>query len=68
MDLKSEKGKTLTKKQVIEELKDYLNDQIDLSQRKCMEEDNFKLPAFSEYQAYHRGIQKSLTKLYNLLP
>ena len=33
-----------------------------------MDEDNFKLPSFNEYQAYQRGIQKALTKLDNLLP
>ena len=68
MDLKSEKAKALTKKQVFEELRIYLNEQVEISNRKCMDEDNFKLPAFNEYQAYQRGIQKALTKLYNLLP
>ena len=68
MDLKSEKAKALTKKQVFEELRSYLNEQVDISNRKCMDEENFKLPTFNEYQAYQRGIQKALTKLYNLLP
>jgi hypothetical protein len=68
MDLKSEKAKALTKKQVFDELRSYLNEQVDISNRKCMDEEYFKLPAFNEYQAYQRGIQKALTKLYNLLP
>ena len=46
MDLKSEKAKALTKKQVFEELRSYLNEQVDISNRKCMDEENFKLPAF----------------------
>tara|TARA_R110002126_G_scaffold111685_1_gene249576 strand:- start:870 stop:1076 length:207 start_codon:yes stop_codon:yes gene_type:complete len=68
MDLKSEKAQALTKKQVFEELKEYIDEQVQVAQRKCMDEENFQLPAFSEFQAYQRGIQKALTKLYNLLP
>ena len=33
-----------------------------------IDEETFKLPAYNEYQAYQRGLQKALTKLYNLLP
>jgi hypothetical protein len=68
MDLKSEKANALTKKQVFEELREYLTEQVEISNRKCMDEENFKLPAYNEYQAYQRGVQKALTKLYNLLP
>jgi hypothetical protein len=68
MDLKSEKAKDLTKKQVFDELKLYIDEQLTLSQRKCMDEEGFKLPAYNEYQSYQRGLQKALTKLYNLIP
>ena len=54
MDLKSEKANALTKKQVFEELREYLTEQVEISNRKCMDEYNFKLPAFNEYQAYQR--------------
>jgi len=40
MDLKSEKAKALTKKQVFDELRSYLNEQVDISNRKCMDEEN----------------------------
>ena len=68
MDLKSEKAKSLTKKQVFEELEKYFKEQIELSQRTCMNDDNFSLPAWSEQQAYNLGIQKAFTKILNHLP
>ena len=68
MDLKSDKAKKLTKDQVFQELKDYLTEQIELSRRKSLDEDNFTLPAWSEYQAYQLGFQKAFSKLYNLIP
>ena len=68
MDLKSDKAKKLTKDQVFQELKYYLTEQIELSRRKSIDEDNFTLPAWSEYQAYQLGFQKAFSKLYNLIP
>ena len=68
MDLKSDKAKSLTKQQVFSLLKEYISDQIDLSRRKQMDEDNFSLPAWSEHQAYQLGFQKAFSKLYNLIP
>jgi len=68
MDLKSDKAKSLTKDQVFKEIKDYLTEQIELSRRKSIDEDNFSLPSWSEYQAFQLGFQKAFTKLYNLIP
>lgn len=68
MDLKSEKAKSLTKKEVFEELSKYFKEQIELSQRKTMDEENFTLPSWSEYQAYQLGIQRAFTKILNQLP
>lgn len=68
MDLKSEKAKELSKSQVFFELRKYLKEQIDLSQRKTLDEASFDKPSWSEYQAYQLGIQKSLSKLVNLIP
>ena len=68
MDLKSEKAKALTKKQVFDELRSYLNEQVDISNRKCMDEENFNKPSWSEFQAYQIGIQKAYTKLLNVIP
>lgn len=68
MDLKSEKAKELSKSQVLLEIKNYLVEQIELSRRKTLDEENFEKPSWSEYQAYQLGIQKAFQKLYNLLP
>lgn len=68
MDLKSEKAKSLTKSQVLSEIKNYLEEQIDLSRRKCLDEDTFEKPSWSEYQAFQLGFQKAFIKLSNLIP
>jgi hypothetical protein len=68
IDLKSEKGKALTKIEAFREIRAYLEDQFDLAQRKCMDEENFSKPCWSEFQAYQRGIQKGYTKLLNVIP
>lgn len=68
MDLKSEKAKSLTKNQVFEELNKYFKEQIELSRRKCMDEENFNTPAWSEFQAYQLGLQKAFIKVLNLIP
>mgnify|MGYP006082419705 CR=1 FL=1 len=68
MDLKSEKAKSLTKKEVFEELNKYFKEQIELSRRKCMDEENFNTPAWSEFQAYQLGLQKAFIKVLNLIP
>jgi hypothetical protein len=68
MDLKSDKAKSLSKQEAFQLIREYIKDQIDLSRRKQLDEDNFTLPAWSEHQAYLNGFQKSLSKLYNLIP
>lgn len=68
MDLKSEKSNNLTKSQVFFELRKYLDEQIELSRRKTLDEDAFDKPSWSEFQAYQLGIQKAYFKLYNLIP
>ena len=68
MDLKSEKAKSLSKNQVFLELRKYIQEQLDLSNRKSLDEDNFSLPAWSEHQAYQLGFQKAFLKIYNLIP
>lgn len=68
MDLKSEKAKSLTKSQVLSEIKKYLAEQIELSRRKCIDEDTFEKPSWSEYQAFQLGFQKAFIKLDSLIP
>lgn len=68
MDLKSEKAKSLSKSQVLLEIKNYLEEQIELSRRKTLDEESFEKPSWSEFQAYQLGIQKAFQKLNNLIP
>lgn len=68
MDLKSDKAKSLTKQEVFKLIREYITDQIELSRRKQLDEDNFTFPAWSEHQAYQNGYQKAFSKLYNLIP
>jgi hypothetical protein len=68
MDLKSEKAKDLTKREVFILLKEYLEEQIELSRRKTLSEDNFSLPSWSEFQAYQLGIQRAYSKLKDAIP
>jgi hypothetical protein len=68
MDLKSEKNKQLTKSQVFYEIRKYLKEQLELSQRKSLDETSFDKPSWSEFQAYQLGVQKAYSKLYNLIP
>lgn len=65
-NLKSDKVKT--KEEVYSFLKLYLQDAIDQSTRKTMDEDSFTLPSWSEYQAYHLGMQKAFKKIIDLIP
>lgn len=68
MDLKSDKAKSLTKAQVFEEITKYLEEQIGLSQRKCMDESSFDSGSWSEKQAFQVGLQKALTKVLSHIP
>ncbi len=68
MDLKSEKAKSLSKTEVFKGIQEYITEQIDLSKRKCIDEENFTLAAWSEFQAFQLGIQKALSKLQTLVP
>lgn len=68
MDLKSSKAKDLSKQEVFEEIHKYLKEQIELSHRKCMDEEAFSNPSWSVFQAYQIGIQKAYSKLLNLIP
>jgi hypothetical protein len=62
--LKTEEIKT--KEDVLKALEEYLQDAIELSQRKCRDETNFTVPAWSEFQAYQLGMQKAYTKILDL--
>jgi len=68
MDLKKLNSKELSRSQAFSLLKEYLVEQIDLAQRKAVSEDNFSLPAWSEFQAYQLGNIKAFQKLLSIIP
>jgi hypothetical protein len=68
MDLKLLHNKETNKSQAFKLLKEYLDEQIDLARRKQVDEDNFSLPSWSEYQAFQLGVIKAYQKLYNVIP
>lgn len=61
-----EKRLTLVK-DVFNVLEDLLKEDLEVSNRKIKDEENFTLPAWSEYQAYHLGMQKQAEKILNLI-
>lgn len=62
------KKEVLTAPQAYDIIRKYLEDQIDLAQREMLDKDNFKLPAWSEYQAYQLGVVKANQKLLEFIP
>lgn len=68
MDLSKLKSKDLDKSQLISLLKEYLTEQLDLAQRKAINEENFSLPAWSEFQAYQLGSIKAYQKFLSIIP
>lgn len=63
-----EKDNKLTKEEVYLFLREYLNEQISLSQRNVTNEEAFNKPAWSEFTAYQLGMQKAFYKVLALVP
>ncbi len=57
-----------TKEDVYKYLSAYLQEAIEVSCRKCRDEDNFTYPSWSEFQAYQLGMQKAYSKVLDLFP
>lgn len=57
-----------TKEDVYKFLVEYLKEEIELSIRKTQKEESFELPSWSEYQAFHLGMQKAFRKILELVP
>tara|TARA_R110002020_G_scaffold455772_1_gene671995 strand:- start:1765 stop:2001 length:237 start_codon:yes stop_codon:yes gene_type:complete len=68
IDLKSDKAKELSKQECFKLLKEYLDEQVELSRRKMVDEEIYTMPAYSEYIAFQLGLQKAFLKLNNLIP
>ena len=62
------KGNDCSRFEAIEILKQYIQEQYDLVERKEISEDSFSTPNWSEFQAYICGYKKALKKVQEFLP
>lgn len=60
--------KDLTKQEIYDILMLYIHEKIDLSRRETQKEDNFSMASWSEFQAFHLGMQKAYQKLLDFIP
>lgn len=60
--------KDLSKKEIIDEIKKYLNEQIELISREMQDSEAFSKAAWPYYQAKALGQQKAYIKLLSYLP
>ena len=68
LSLKSKEAKLYTKEEIYNILREYINEQKDLSLRKMIDDESFSRPSWSEHQAHQLGIQKGLNKILSFLP
>ncbi len=59
---------SMSKAEVIDEIKTYLNEQIELTQRECIDDEAFDVASWPYYQAKKMGMIKAYKKLLNYLP
>jgi hypothetical protein len=58
----------LTKQEVYDIMRTYIEDQIGTARRKQISEDSFERPNWPEYQAYQCGTLKALEKVLEFIP
>ena len=63
-----EEYKKYSKEELILIIHEYINEQLELSKRKSLDEESFSKPSWSEFQAYQLGIQKALLKIETFIP
>lgn len=68
ISLKEKELSGYTKEEILDIIKQYSIEQLELSQRKTLDEESFNKPSWSEYQAFQLGFQKAMVKLINFLP
>ena len=62
------KGNTCSKAEAYKILHEYIQDQLDLLERKELSEDSFSIPNWPNLQAYLCGFKKALKKVKEFLP
>jgi hypothetical protein len=68
MKLSKEQWIELSKQGVIDSIREYITEQIDLSQRKSRSDEAFGKAAWPYVQASELGLQKAYYKLLDFLP
>ncbi len=66
--LKNKSSTKLSKEEVYDFLQTWLKEQTEVSQRVLISEEPFSKLAYSEFVAYHLGMQKAYSKLLDLIP
>lgn len=66
--IKNISGKIITKKQVIEIIKEKINKEKELHLRTILSEDSFDKPEWSKFLAYQLGYLAALEKLDKFIP
>lgn len=58
----------LTKQEIYDIIRDYIDSIVDVSLREMRDNNAFDKPAWSEHQAYQLGFQKACVKLREFIP
>lgn len=58
----------LTKEEIYAIIKSYIEEEMELSNRKMRDETNFTLASWPEFQAFHLGKLKAFNQLLNFIP
>lgn len=57
-----------SKQEVVNTIREYVKDQIALSQRKCLDDEAFSRSSWPYNQAKELGLQKAFEKILNFIP
>jgi hypothetical protein len=66
--IKNINDKSISKRQAIENIKEWLKKEKELALRKVLSEESFEATDWSKYLAYQLGFIKALEKLDNFIP
>jgi hypothetical protein len=66
--IKNINDKSISKRQAIENIKEWLKKEKELALRKVLSEESFEAADWSKYLAYQLGFIKALEKLDNFIP
>ena len=64
----TKEAKDYSKDEIFLIIQTFITEQVELAQRKTLDEDSFNKPSWSEYQAFHLGMQKAYLKIATFFP